>query len=266
MARFDGKVAFVTAGATGIGFATARVLVEGGAKVMISSLSADEAKLVDAVAKIGDGVDFVACDVREDDQVDAAIAATVDRFGGLDLAFNCAGTGTYEAIREQSTQYFLENIETTLLGTYRCLRAEANIMAERGGGAIVNVSSIAASVTHPWMAGYCSAKAGVNMLTRCAADEFGEYGIRVNCVMPGAIQTPMASMLYDYEVSRQEFFRLMAIKRIGEPTDVATVAAFLLSDETAWVTGQAIAVDGGMTIGRGPDLAPLFREMAKGAG
>ncbi|MAG31296.1 MAG: hypothetical protein CL908_10465 [Deltaproteobacteria bacterium] len=265
MARFDGKVAFVTAGATGIGFATARVLAGSGAEVMISSLGDDEAKLEDAVERLGESVDYVVCDVRRDDEVDAAVAATVDRLGRLDLAFNCAGTGTYESIREQSVEGFSENLEASLLGTFRCLRAEANVMAERGGGSIVNVSSIAASVTHPWMAGYCAAKAGVNMLTRCAAQEFGEYGIRVNGVMPGAIQTPMASMLYDYEVSREEFFRLMSIERIGEPSDVANMAAFLLSDEASWVTGQTVAVDGGITIGRGPDLGPLFRKMAEDA-
>ena len=265
MPRFDGKTAFVTAGATGIGFATAKALAEGGASIMISSLAEDDAKLIEAAKELGDKADYVTCDVRKDDDVDAAVAATIERFGGLDLAFNCAGTGTYEAIREQSTEDFAENLETTLLGTFRCLRAEANVMAERGGGAIVNVSSIAASVTHPWMAGYCSAKAGVNMLTRCAAKEFGEYGIRVNGVMPGAIRTPMASMLYDYEVSRKEFFRLMSIERIGEPADVASMAAFLLSDDASWVTGQIIAVDGGITIGKGPDLVPLFREMAKEA-
>ncbi|MBJ22088.1 MAG: SDR family oxidoreductase [bacterium] len=265
MTRFDGRVAFVTAGATGIGFATARALAAAGARVMISSLREDEAKLVEAAQRLGEGAEYVTCDVREDGEVDAAVAATVDRFGGLDLAFNCAGTGTYESIREQSTEDFVENIETTLLGTFRCLRAEANLMAERGGGAIVNVSSIAASVTHPWMAGYCSAKAGVNMLTRCAAEEFGPYGIRVNGVMPGAIRTPMASMLYDYDVSREEFFRLMAIERIGEPDDVANMAVFLLSEEAAWVTGQIVAVDGGITIGKGPNLVPLFQELAEDA-
>jgi len=263
MPRFDRKVAFVTAGATGIGFATAKALAEGGASVMISSLASDEEKLCEASEELGETVDYVLCDVRNDDDVDTAVGRTVERFGSLDLAFNCAGTGTYAPIRDQSAEDFTENFETTLLGTLRCLRAEANYMAEHGGGAIVNVSSIAARVTHPSMAGYCAAKAGVNMLTRCAAAEFGEFGIRVNGVMPGAIRTPMASMLYDYEVSKREFFRLMAIKRIGEPEDVARMAAFLLSEEASWVTGQIVAVDGGITIDRGPDLIPLFDEMAQ---
>jgi len=264
MPRFDGKVAFVTAGATGIGFATARLLAEGGARVMISALPEDKARLEEAVESLGGSADYVACDVRKDDDVDSAVEATVARFGGLDLAFNCAGIGTYAPLIEQPAEDFAENFDTTLFGTYRCLRAEANHMADRGG-AIVNVSSIAASVTHPSMAGYCAAKAGVNMLTRCAADEFGELGIRVNAVMPGAIRTPMASMLYDYEVSKQEFFRMMSIKRIGEPDDVARMSGFLLSDEASWVTGQLVAVDGGITIGRGPDLTALFRAMGQGA-
>jgi NAD(P)-dependent dehydrogenase (short-subunit alcohol dehydrogenase family) len=262
MPRFDGKVAFVTAGATGIGLATARVLTEGGAQVMISALADDEAKLDAAVDALGPSTHRVICDVRKDDEVDAAVEATLERFGHLDLAFNCAGIGTYAAIIDQSAEDFAENFDTTLLGTYRCLRAEANAMAAHGG-AIVNVSSIAASVTHPSMAGYCAAKAGINMLTRCAADEFGELGIRVNAIMPGAIRTPMAHMLYDYEVSKQEFFRMMSIERIGEPEDVAKTAVFLLSDEASWVTGQIIAVDGGITIGKGPDLRPLFRAMSQ---
>jgi NAD(P)-dependent dehydrogenase (short-subunit alcohol dehydrogenase family) len=141
MPRFDGKVAFVTAGATGIGLATARALTEGGARVMISALADDEAKLDAAVDSLGSSTDRVVCDVRKDDEVDAAIETTLSRFGHLDLAFNCAGIGTYAPIIDQPAEDFAENFDTTLLGTYRCLRAEANAMAERGG-AIVNVSSI----------------------------------------------------------------------------------------------------------------------------
>ena len=137
-------------------------------------------------------------------------------------------------------------------------------MKEAGGGSIVNISSIAGALTHPWMSPYCASKAGVNMLTQCAADELGEHGIRVNAVMPGVVRTPMASMLADNEVSREEYLSLMPISRIGEPKDVGAMVAFLLSDEASWITGQLIGVDGGHTIRKGPNLVPLFESFMGG--
>ena len=122
------------------------------------------------------------------------------------------------------------------------------------------MSTIAGALTHPWMSPYCASKAGVNMLTKCAADELGELDIRVNAIMPGVVRTPMASMLADNEISREEYLRLMPISRIGNPEDVGAMAAFLLSDEASWVTGQIIGVDGGHTIRKGPNLVPLFQQ------
>ncbi len=127
----------------------------------------------------------------------------------------------------------------------------------------MNVSSIAGALTHPWMGPYCVSKAGLDMLTRCAADELGEHQIRVNSVLPGVTRTPMAAALSDVPVSRDEYLSLMPISRIGEPADVARLVVFLLSDEASWITGQLIPVDGGHTIRKGPNLVPLFSQFIK---
>ena len=133
-------------------------------------------------------------------------------------------------------------------------------MVEAGhGGSIVNVSSIAGSLPHPWMSPYCASKAGVDMLTRCAAEELGEYGIRVNAVQPGVVETPMAGMLSANELSREEYLRRMPISRIGRPADVGALVAFLLSEDASWITGQVIGVNGGHDLRGGPNLVPMFK-------
>ena len=124
----------------------------------------------------------------------------------------------------------------------------------------MNISSIAGALTHPWMTSYCAAKAGVNMLTRCTADDLGEFGIRVNAVMPSLVDTPLVTMLTADEGVREEYLRRIPLQRIGEPKDVGEFVAALLSDESGWVTGQCIGVDGGHTIRQGPNLVPFFKK------
>lgn len=262
MTRLDGKIALVTAGATGIGLGCAQAIVEGGGRVMICARREDT--LEQAAAELGENAAWVACDVTDDASVDAAVAATVERFGGLNAAVNSAGTGTAGPLLETATSEFERVVDTNLTGAFRCLRAEARAMVEGGGGSIVNVSSIAGALTHPWMGPYCVSKAGLDMLTRCAADELGEHGIRVNSVLPGVVRTPMAAALSEIPVSREEYLSLMPISRIGEPEDIGRFVAFLLSDDASWITGQLVAVDGGHTIRKGPNLVPLFRQAMSG--
>ncbi len=258
MPDLSGKVAFVTAGATGIGFGCAQTIVASGGRVMICARREDT--LRDAVERLGPNAAWVVCDVTDDKSVDDAVGATVSRFGALHLAVNSAGTGTAGPLLQATTSEFERVIATNLTGAFRCLRAEANAMLAAGGGSIVNVSSIAGALTHPWMSAYCASKAGLDMLTRCAADELGEHKIRVNSVLPGVVQTPLAAALANVPISRDEYLSLMPISRIGEPQDVARLVAFLLSDDSSWITGQLIAVDGGHTVRKGPNLVPLFKQ------
>ena len=151
-------------------------------------------------------------------------------------------------------------LDTNLVGVFRCMHAEARAMKAAGGGSIVNISSIAGALTHRWMTAYCTSKAGVNMLTRCAADDLGEFGIRVNAVMPGLVDTDLAAPLTGSDIAVQDYLRCMPISRIGTPDDVGAIVSFLLSDAAGWITGQVIGVDGGHTIRRGPELVEVFRQ------
>ncbi|MFN2375981.1 MAG: SDR family NAD(P)-dependent oxidoreductase, partial [Candidatus Binatia bacterium] len=164
MPGFKGKVAFVTGGATGIGLACARVVVDGGGRVMPAARRREALEV--AAGEFGSAAAFVECDVTSDASVDAAVAATVERFGALHLAVNSAGMGMAGPVTGQATEAFAMTLDTNLTGVMRCLRAEAKAMKASGGGSIVNISSIAAVLTHRWMSAYCVSKAGVNMLTR----------------------------------------------------------------------------------------------------
>ena len=257
MSRLDGRVAFVTGGGTGIGLACARAIVAAGGRVMLAGRRGEVVR--ESAAALGPAADFVACDVTDDGSVDAAVSATVERLGPLRLAVNAAGVGGVGSVLNCTPAEFDQVLATNLVGVFRCLRAEARAMRAAGGGSIVNVSSIAGALTHRWMSAYCASKAGVDMLTRCAADDLGEHGIRVNAVLPGLVPTDLAAPLVSNGDAVAEYLRRMPISRLGRPEDVGALAAFLLSDGAEWITGQCIGVDGGHTLRQGPDLVPLFR-------
>jgi NAD(P)-dependent dehydrogenase (short-subunit alcohol dehydrogenase family) len=257
--RLEGKVGFVTGGGTGLGLACAKALVEEGARVVLAGRRQEV--LEGATDALGSGASYAVCDVARDDSVDAAVTSVEERFGQLDLAVNAAGVGGLGNVLNATSSEFTATLDTNLTGVYRCLRREAQAMKPRGSGAIVNVSSIAGTLTHRWMTAYCVSKAGVNMLTRCAADDLGEHGIRVNAVMPGLVPTDLAAPLSGHPDARAEYEGLMPLARLGTPEEVAALVAFLLYDDARWITGQCIGVDGGHTIRKGPDLVPLFRQI-----
>jgi NAD(P)-dependent dehydrogenase (short-subunit alcohol dehydrogenase family) len=258
MHAFEGTSAFVTGGATGIGLACTRAIVGGGGRVVMCGRREDA--LRSAAAELGERASWVVADVTDESALEAAVQTAEERNGPLRLAVNAAGVGSAGSILKMTAVEFSATIDTNLLGVFRALQIEARAMKRAGGGSIVNVSSIAGTLTHRWMSAYCASKAGVNMLTRCAADELGEANIRVNAVMPSLVDTELASLLVHDDDSVREYLRLMPISRIGKPDDVGQLVAFLLSDEASWITGQCIGVDGGHTIRQGPDLVGVFRK------
>ncbi len=181
-----------------------------------------------------------------------------ERHGALHLAVNAAGTGAVGSVLNGPTDDFERVMQTNLTGAYRCIRAEAKLMNASGGGSIVSISSIAGTHTHHWMTAYCVSKAGLNMLTRCAADDLGKHGIRVNAVAPGLVPTDLAAGLVGNEETVQEYLRRMPVSRLGTTEDIANSVAFLLSEESGWVTGLVLPADGGHHLRQGPDLMHQF--------
>jgi NAD(P)-dependent dehydrogenase (short-subunit alcohol dehydrogenase family) len=254
------KVGFITGGGSGIGLGIATGLAATGARLAL--MGRDAEKLARAAAGLPSSAETftVAGDVGSEADVERAVAAVVERFGRLDYGVNAAGTGSMGGVADQPFESWAFVLRTNLDGTMLALKHEAAAMLKLGnGGSIVNVSSIAGILTHRLMSAYCVSKAGVEMLTRCAADELGEHGIRVNALRPGLVPTDLAAPLAAHPLARANYESLMPLGRLGTVDDVAAAAVFLLSDAASWITGQVFAVDGGHTLRGGPDVALMMK-------
>ena len=241
--RLTGKVALVTGGASGIGRSVTELFVREGAKVVIGDLNGE--LLEAAVAVIGaEHCVGIRVDVTSEPDIEALVATAVSRFGQLDLAVNSAGIGTLSPIQSHPKDSWQSVIDVCLTGVFLSVKHESQqMLSQATGGRIVNIGSLNGRQAAEGLVAYCSAKAGVEMLTRVTALELGPHNIRVNAIAPGYVETPMTAGSRDSV--KASFIDSIPVGRAGQPDDIARAALFLVSDDSDWINGETLVVDGG---------------------
>ncbi|TCM37854.1 SDR family NAD(P)-dependent oxidoreductase [Kribbella sp. VKM Ac-2568] len=246
MQRFEGKVALVTAGAQGIGLAVARRTAAEGGSVVVTDLQED--KIAAVAEEIGaDRALAIKVDVTSRDDVDAAVAAAVERFGRLDVLVNNAGGCIVSTVPEETTdEEWHRQLDLTLVGAARCIQASLPYLVKTRGN-VVTISSVNGVAAFGNIE-YAAAKAGQIVMSQNFAARYGPLGVRFNVVAPGTVRTPN----WDNQPGTLERFKTMyPLGRVGEPEDIAAAVAFLSSDDAAWITGHTLPVEGGILTGPG---------------
>lgn len=249
LGALGGKVALVTGGGSGIGRAVALAFAREGAKVVVSDVRADEGlETLGLLRSAGGEAIFVQLDVARPEDMRAAVARAEERFEVLNVACNNAGfsrgpTGEYRPVAEVALEDWRAVMEVNLEGVFHGLQAQIPAMVRAGGGAIVNVASVMGSVAAPGLGPYVAAKHGVVGLTRAAALDYAAAGVRINCVAPGFIDTPLLAKRDT--ATRERLAGLHPLGRIGRPEEVAELVVWLCSDQASFVTGAYYPCDGG---------------------
>lgn len=253
MKRLAGKVALVTGASSGIGRAAAKLFAaEGAAVVAGARRTAELDHLVAEIEASGGKAVALSGDVCDESHARALVAIAETRFGGLDIAFNNAGTiGAMGPAIDLSAAAFTEAITTNLVAAFLGARHQLPAMLKRGAGSLIFTSSIAGhTVGFPGVASYCASKSGLIGLTQSLAAEFGPRNIRVNAILPGAVDTPLYRQMNASPEAQQFIAGLHALKRVSSAEEIANAVLFLASDQASFMTGAAVVVDGGASINR----------------
>jgi meso-butanediol dehydrogenase/(S,S)-butanediol dehydrogenase/diacetyl reductase len=254
--NFAGKVGLVTGGASGIGRAVAIGFGRQGGAVAVADLNHERAQAVAAeIIAAGGKALALAMDVTNQTDLEAGIETTLGKFGRLDFlhnnAFGVPATSTYGPIAQLDNATWDHTLNVALTATFKGMRAVIPVMARQGGGSIVNTASVSGLFGDRGMAAYNTAKAGVINLTRAASLEYGRQGVRINCVCPGIIETPLTADTLAQGYYGEAIRKRLPLARAGKPEEVANVVLFLASDLASYVTGAAYVVDGGQTVQTG---------------
>uniref|UniRef100_UPI0018911A7E SDR family oxidoreductase n=1 Tax=Dietzia sp. SYD-A1 TaxID=2780141 RepID=UPI0018911A7E len=201
-------------------------------------------------------------DVTDEDQVSGAVAAAAEHGDGLDGVVACAGgSETIGPLTQTDTEAWKRTVDLNINGMMYTLKHSARALVAKGGGSFVAISSIAASNTHRWFGAYGVTKSAVDHLVRLGADELGASRVRVNAIRPGLIETDLVAPVLDDPALSEDYRVSTPLPRVGRVGDVANLATFLLADESEWITGQVINVDGGQMLRRGPDFSPMLEPL-----
>jgi NAD(P)-dependent dehydrogenase (short-subunit alcohol dehydrogenase family) len=250
--RLAGKTALITGGGTGIGRACALLFAREGARVAVAGRSAEPLRAVVAeIERAGGQALAVTCDVTQAEQVERAVRATAERFGALNVVVNNAGVLALGSVEQTPESEWARVLGVNLTGTFLVSRAALPELRKAGGGSIVNIGSLYGLIGLKNRAAYAASKGGVTQLTRSMALDHAHEGIRVNCVCPAIVETEMIQQVFasqpDPAALRRQRIEQIPLGRMGRPEDVAQLALFLASDESSWMTGAALPLDGGLS-------------------